>query len=258
MRFTRSWFLCNPPPRRAGVIAHPAKFPEQVARPHVEFFTAPGEVVLDPFAGTGSTLAAAAAAGRRAVGIEICEEFARLARARPELGEGSLLLTGDARRAAGLLNPAGIDRVHYIFTSPPYWDMLRQGRGNVDSVHRKRAGAGMRTAYTELPEDLGNVADYGCFLDELEGILAGLRDTLARGRYLTVVVQNVRVPGGEVKPLAWDLARRLSEWYTFKGERIWVQDNKPLGCWGWPREFVTNVHHHYCLNFKNDRTIQLR
>jgi len=77
-------------------------------------------------------------------------------------------------------------------------------------------------------------------------------------RYLTVVVQNVRVPGGEVKPLAWDLARRLSEWYTFKGERIWVQDNKPLGCWGWPREFVTNVHHHYCLNFKNDRTIQLR
>jgi hypothetical protein len=34
-----------------------------------------------------------------------------------------------------------------------------------------------------------------------------------------------------------------------------VQENKPLGCWGWPTEFVTNVHHHYCLNFKNDRPL---
>ncbi|HTE17447.1 MAG TPA: hypothetical protein VK689_03575 [Armatimonadota bacterium] len=97
------------------------------------------------------------------------------------------------------------------------------------------------------------MADYDAFLRELTGILADLRLVLAPGRYLTVITQNVRVPGGEVRPLAWDLARLLAEHYTFKGERIWVQDNKPLGCWGWPKEFVTNVRHHYCLNFKNDR-----
>jgi hypothetical protein len=133
--------------------------------------------------------------------------------------------------------------------------MLRQGRGNVESVHRKRGRAGLKTAYSEHPQDLGNIGDYDEFLRSLAAVLGGLQEVLAPGRYLTVVIQNVRVPGGEVKPLAWDLTRLLSETYTFKGERIWLQENKPLGCWGWPREFVTNVHHHYCLNFKNDRTI---
>jgi DNA modification methylase len=252
MRFTRSWFCYNPPPRSGTQVRHPAKFPEGLARPFVEFFTAPGETVLDPFAGVGSTLAAAAACGRRGVGIEISPEFHALALARGDLGDGRML-HGDSRQAAALLPEAGVPEVHYVLTSPPYWDMLRQGRGNVTSVHRRRRDRGLKTAYTDLAEDLGNVADYDAFLDELAALLGGLRAVLAPGRYLTVVIQNVRVPGGEVRPLAWDLTRRLAEAYTFKGERIWVQDNKPLGCWGWPREFVTNVHHHYCLNFKNDK-----
>lgn len=255
MRFTRSWFRYNPPPRTKELVQHPAKFPEGLAREAIEFFTRPGERVLDPFAGVGSAVAAATAAGRHGVGIELAPEFHRLAAARPDLGPDGRILRGDARRAVSLLAAAGIHQVHYVITSPPYWNMLRQGRGNVESVHRRRRRAGLRTAYTDLPEDLGNIADYDVFLRELAAILLDLRRILAPGRYLTVILQNVRTPEGEVKPLAWDLARLLAEGYTFKGERIWVQDNKPLGCWGWPSEFVTNVHHHYCLNFKNDRPL---
>lgn len=253
MRFTRSWFVYNPPPRSRAQLQHPAKFPEAVAQASIEFFTGAGETVLDPFAGVGSTVAAAALAGRRGVGIELSPEFHALAVGRTDLGETGLILQGDSRQATALLAEAGIAQVHYIFTSPPYWDMLRQGRGNVKSIHRGRATEGLKTSYSEHPDDLGNVSDYEQFLDELTGLLTQLKQVLAPGRYLTVVIQNVRVPGGEVKPLAWDLTRRLSTEYTFKGERIWVQDNKRLGCWGWPSEFVTNVHHHYCLNFKNDR-----
>src|SRR5262249_21369480 len=127
------------------------------------------------------------------------------------------------------------------------------GRGNVRSTHAERRLAGLRTAYTEDPADLGRIADYDRFLEALAGILGGLKPLLAPDRYLTVILQNVRVPSGEVRPLAWDLARALSGTYTFKGERLWLQDNKKLGCWGWPSELVTNVHHHYCLNFKNER-----
>lgn len=253
MRFTRSWFLYNPPPRKRDQLCHPAKFPEGVAREFIRFFTAPGESVLDPFAGTGSTLAAAAELERRGVGVELSPEFHALAARRTDLGAGSRVLLGDARRASDLLPEAGIRSVEYVFTSPPYWNMLRKGRGNVSSTHRKRLDAGLRTEYSELPADLGNLEEYEAFLRELADILLALRGVLAPKRYLTVVVQNVRVPGGEVKPLAWDLTRLLAAGFTFKGEQIWVQDNKPLGCWGWPAEFVTNVHHHYCLTFKNDR-----
>lgn len=254
MRFTRSWFLCNPPARTRDQVRHPAKFPEGMAREFIEFFTAAGETVLDPFAGVGSAVAAAAAAGRRGVGIELSPEFQAIAAGRADLGPDGRVLLGDARQAPALLGEAGIEQVDYAVTSPPYWDMLRQERGNVESAHRRRRKAGLRTAYSDQPEDLGNIPDYDRFLAELTAILGGLRSVLAPGRYLTVIVQNVRVPGGEVRPLAWDLARGLAKTFTFKGERIWVQDNKPLGCWGWPSEFVTNVHHHYCLNFKNDRS----
>jgi len=50
--------------------------------------------------------------------------------------------------------------------------------------------------------------------------------------------------------LAWDLAGELDRFLVFKGERVWCQDNKKLGIWGYPSEFVLNVHHHYCLVFK--------
>jgi hypothetical protein len=258
MRFTRSWFVYNPPPRRSDQVRHPAKFPEGMAQQFIEFFTAPGERVLDPFAGVGSAVAAATAAGRRGIGIELSPEFHAAATGREDLGAEGRMLLGDARRAPELLRAAGVEQVEYIITSPPYWDMLRQGRGNVDSVQKQRARGGLPTDYSGLPGDLGAVADYDEFVAALAEVLGGLREVLAPRRYLTVVIQNVRVAGGEVRPLAWDLARALSEVYTFKGERLWLQENKPLGCWGWPTEFVTNVHHHYCLNFKNDRGTPVR
>ena len=82
IKFQKSWFVHNPPRREPGVFQHPAKFPETLAREFIEFFTKRGEWVLDPMVGTGSTLLAAAAAGRPSVGVELCEHFARLARQR--------------------------------------------------------------------------------------------------------------------------------------------------------------------------------
>src|SRR5437867_3863517 len=86
MRFTRSWVLHNPPRRKREHLGHPAKFPEALARSFIEFFTAPSETVLDPFAGVGSTVAAASASGRQGLGIELSPEFQALAAGRADLG----------------------------------------------------------------------------------------------------------------------------------------------------------------------------
>ena len=51
--------------------AFPAKFPPQLPRLFIEALTGPGEVVLDPMAGSGTTLLEAMAAGRRAIGFDI-------------------------------------------------------------------------------------------------------------------------------------------------------------------------------------------
>jgi hypothetical protein len=82
-------------------------------------------------------------------------------------------------------------------------------------------------------------------------IIEGLSPLLSDRAYLVIVVQNMRDVDGSLKPIAWDLARRLSEDYDLRQEMIWCQDNKKLGCWGYPTTYVSNVHHHYCLILQN-------
>src|SRR5512146_2355910 len=79
LKFQKSWFIHNPPPRKKGVLVHPAKFPETLAQEFIEFFTKQGETVLDPMAGTGSTLVAALRAGRNSYGIELNPKYAEIA-----------------------------------------------------------------------------------------------------------------------------------------------------------------------------------
>lgn len=54
---------------------HPTEKPVPCLRPLIESFTKPGDIVLDPFAGSGSTCVAAAEAGRRYIGIELLPEY---------------------------------------------------------------------------------------------------------------------------------------------------------------------------------------
>ncbi len=80
LKFQKSWFIHNPPPRKKGVLVHPAKYPETMAQEFIEFFTKEGETVLDPMAGTGSTLIAALRAGRNSYGIELNPKYAKIAK----------------------------------------------------------------------------------------------------------------------------------------------------------------------------------
>ena len=61
---------------------HPAIFPLALARDHIRSWTNPGDLVLDPMAGSGTTLRAAKDLGRRFVGVEIHQPYWDLARKR--------------------------------------------------------------------------------------------------------------------------------------------------------------------------------
>jgi len=64
--------------------AHPAPFPESLARDHVLSWSNPGDVVLDPFSGSGTTAKMARKAGRRFIGIEVNPEYVEISRRRLE------------------------------------------------------------------------------------------------------------------------------------------------------------------------------
>jgi DNA modification methylase len=255
LKFQKSWFIHNPPPRKRGLLRHPAKFPETMAREFVEFFTKQGQAVLDPMAGTGSTLVAALRAGRNSYGIELNPKYAgiarqvveeeRLALGAPAAGLKAEIITGDAARAAEFNLPA----IDYVLTSPPYWDMLH-ARGAATQKKRREAPE-LDVFYSDDPNDLGNLHDYEAFLGRLVAIYAGLKPLLRERTYLTVIVKNVK-KGGKIYPLAWDLGRELGKVYTLKDEKIWCQDNQSLAPYGLGSAWVSNTFHHYCLQFRNE------
>lgn len=61
-----------------GRALHPTEKPTGILQPLIEYAVPPGGVLLDPFAGSGSTLATAKAFGRRAIGIEGDEKYAEI------------------------------------------------------------------------------------------------------------------------------------------------------------------------------------
>ena len=66
----------------ASTKQHPAPYPVELAHRLVSMFSFVGDIVLDPFAGTGTTLLAASRIGRNSIGVEIDPEYARMAAGR--------------------------------------------------------------------------------------------------------------------------------------------------------------------------------
>jgi DNA modification methylase len=257
IKFQKSWFVHNPPPRKDQVLRHPAKFPESLAKEFIEFFTKRGQTVLDPMVGTGSALVAALQARRNSYGVELNPGYAEIARQviteeRAALSESAAglaaeVITGDAACFGAIAEEHGLPTFDYVLTSPPYWDMLR-ARG-AETQKKRRSAPGLDVFYSDDPADLGNVQDYEEFVERLAHIYAGLKPYLRPGAYLTIIVKNVK-KGGKIYPLAWDLARLLGKTYTLKDERLWCQDDIRLAPYGIGNAWVSNTFHHYCLQFR--------
>jgi DNA modification methylase len=73
-----SWVLTESPPKNG----HPCPKPEKFWTQLTERCSKPGETILDPFMGSGTTLRAAKDLGRKAIGIEIEKKYCEIAAQR--------------------------------------------------------------------------------------------------------------------------------------------------------------------------------
>jgi DNA modification methylase len=273
--FTKSlWTTAYPSELgHAARKAHGANKPPRLMARLIEFFTKPGDLVLDPFAGVGGTLLGAAICRtpRRALGFEIEPRWASVYEAvvvdalaaqngdtslLADLGSsdpggprqfdpsGARLVIGDAVKLLSDLETASVD---FVATDPPYNPQLRQTMAGGRLAERF---ANRRTDYAMItadPADLANSLTYAEYLERMEGVLRELRRVLRDRRYATIIVRDA-YQDGRYRFTAADLAARAERvGFATKGDLIWYQAGARLRPYGYPRGFVPNIVHQHIL-----------
>jgi hypothetical protein len=198
-------------------------------RPFVQHFTQPGETVLDPFAGFGSTLLAAYLEGRPSIGIELNASRTALARERltRHRAHDAHMHEGDVRTLHAQLPPCAL-----CLTNLPYFGAPSGSEAN--------------------PNQLYGLLHYDVFLEQLHDIFSAVHKTMAPGGHVVVMVQNLKL-GDRAVPMAWDAARVLSGIFVAREERILLY-RKPTQALA-AQEWLSNRSHEYALVFGIQREL---
>jgi DNA modification methylase len=273
--FTKSLWTTAYPSELGHALrkAHGANKPPRLMARLIEFFTQPGQVVLDPFAGVGGTLLGAAICRqpRRAVGFELEQRWADVYATvvREALGErdglgpvladlgssdpggprtfdpaGSRMMVGDA---ALLLRGLADESVDLVATDPPYNPQLKQtmaGGKLAESFANRRTDYAM---VSESADDLANSGSYHEYLERMGVIFGELRRVLRRGGYAVFIVRDA-YQDGRYRFTAADLAHRAeTAGFAPKGDIVWSQAGARLRPYGYPRSYVPNIVHQHIV-----------
>jgi tRNA1(Val) A37 N6-methylase TrmN6 len=183
----------------AGSMQHPAKMLPNIAAQAIAHYTTPGDLVLDPMCGIGTTLVEAIHQDRDGIGVEYEPRWASLARAnlrhanaQGATGTGTVV-TGDARDMANLVPGAMWGRVALVVTSPPYGAWTH---GHVRAT-RNTGRAGVRKLNHRYSGDSNNLAHQNitALLDGFTVILDGCRRLLRPGGLIAVTARPIRLRG---------------------------------------------------------------
>lgn len=228
---------------------HPAPFSFTDVTKLVRFFTKKNGKVLDPFLGVGSTIKACAELEREGFGVELSPKWCEITKKRLKEESGlklddKHLICGDSRKLKEYFPKNHFD---FIVTSPPYWNILEKK----DHKANDRVRNGHDTKYSESENDLGNISDYGKFLNELSKIFLSCHDLLKPGKYMCIIVSDFRHKS-EFYPFHSDLMNKLTDkalkkHFQLKGIKVLIQNAKKLFPYGYPFSYVENIHHQYIL-----------
>jgi len=247
--FTKSWFVHRSSLKNAKDI-HPACYPDEIAEQFIKFFTKPGDCVLDPFAGIGSTMVAAKKLDRNSIGIELYRDYIDFAEKRIASQKGdsvNIVHEGDCRDVLSDLGESCSNSIDFCITSPPYWCQLSQNSERQNT----RKSRGLKTEYGNNTKDIGKISEYEEFLMEQENIFCQVDKLLKKRSYIVVITNNC-FKNGRLYPLAFDTFKSLTNIWTPKDEKIWCQDDKKLFPFGMFNSYVGNRSHHYCLIFRKE------
>lgn len=248
---TKSFWTSETSSEDKAAFRHPAPFMIKDIEKLISLFTKKGMTVLDPFAGSGTTLIAAHHLGRRGIGIDLNEEYQQLYHERiADNTNDCQYIVGDSLKVLD-----NIEAIDYIVTSPPYHNILRNNskgtRNNSGKNYRMSARDGVEY-YSDSENDLGNFDKYEDFLNALKNIMAKAYLCLRNKKYASIIISDFTVDKKEICVQA-DIVRLMQEvGFHFVGTTILMQTVKPLYPFGYPYAYKINHHHQNIINFRKE------
>jgi adenine-specific DNA methylase len=229
-------------------LKHPAIFTIKLGDKLIDTFCRPQKsLVLDCFAGSGTTLISGLRKEKDIIGFDLNQSYKDLFIKRATnsygfniYGLSDKYLIHDSRFLSQKLEEESVD---LCITSPPYWDVLNQ---------KRTADYKNNVNYSDSTDDLGNIDNYNVFLENLKLVFAEVHKTLKYNSYFIVNVMDLRKKD-KFFPLHSDAANMAKE-VGFSLEDIIIWDRQPeynnMRPLGYPYKFIVNKVHEYLLILK--------
>ncbi|MBD3807965.1 MAG: site-specific DNA-methyltransferase [Epsilonproteobacteria bacterium] len=245
--------------RKKHHLQHGATYPKALTDRLIKMYSRQGDLVFDPFLGTGTTLLSAKSLNRNGVGIELSEEFFKFA--SEQLNEASLfesnnikIYLDDCRNMEKYLQD---NTIQVTVTSPPYADFIRKSLYDREKIHKtskiKLDNNSSVRQYTELDNDFGNLP-YEEFLNQIQSILTTIYKKTKVGGYSVWIVKDYRDTKNKIPYVDFhsDLAK-VGQKVGFKYHDLIVWDQneqRSLVLLGYPSVFYTNQNCSFIVVFR--------
>jgi len=200
---------------------HDNRFPENLVKFFLDRYTRKGDIIIDIFAGLGTTFFVAEEMGRVPYGIEYSED--RYLYIKEHAKNKKNIIHGDALELLEYKLP----KCDFCIASPVYM--------NKDDIENPYAAYEVEGNYEQYLEDTRKIYSY-------------VKEIMKPDSYIVIEVSNLK-RNSEVTTLAWDIGKIVSEVLHFEGEIIisWTSNGsqKENGSYGY------GYDHSYCLVFRN-------
>ena len=233
---------------------HPATFPIALSKKVIELFTHKGELVVDPFVGSGTTLVAANDTQRNALGFDLKREYIELCKKRLSSlndlfgGAQQIAIQDDARNIPKYIEK---ETISLIWTSPPYANLLNRKRQNKSRRFRKNEQYGKIEQYSQNPNDLGTMP-LEEYTYEMGNIFENLLPLLKPKAHCVINVPDMWWENKRITIHVSLIEELRKRGYELRNIIIWDRRNvvNQIGIFGWPSNYITmGVTFEYLLDF---------
>jgi len=234
---------------------HPAVFPIALPAKCINLFTHKGELVLDPFAGIGTTLIAAKDLGRNAVGFDLNKKYVayanrRISQQKLSSNTKQIMIEADAINIPEYLKE---NSVSLCVTSPPYANMLSKPKLNKSRPGKARYNQhyGKIQQYSNDPRDLGTMEPKK-FAEELGKIYEKILPLLKPKAHCIINITDLWWENRRIPLHIYVIDALEKAGYELRNTIIWDRRNlvNGAGIFGWPSNYITlGTTFEYILDF---------